>query len=378
MNFRLTWVWLVWFAGVCFYSFALAGIFFRNLFSVTFDKRLQEEAVQLVRFHAPALTKGLLRNPDVITFDEYNVVQDLSKDERIAQVVYLNKAGRVRWHKNPELITLDFPTYEQKVGLTSTAIYEAKATLTTKIFEVAGQPYYEVAVPFLSGRKEFVGMISLLVSRESVNATVRWGMNKYKLGALVVALLLGGPLYFFLYQFVLRPLEAMQDAVDGLSLKNLEWRASVRKDEFGDLGGAFEQFLEKVKAELSALRSREVARAGAERQWWSAIFQVMAQDRQAIVVDEDNNVLFTNIALSGPVPERMHLLDVVDSQQQDLLRLVGVALERPNELVQGDTLFHSRECHVRIVHLGDEAGMRRTLIFFEPKREETEFAHSRA
>ena len=50
--------------------------------------------------------------------------------------------------------------------------------------------------------------------------------------------------------------------------------------------------------------------------------QTLAQ--HAIVVDEDNSVLYTNFPITGTVTTdgKLHLLDVIDSQQQDVLRLV--------------------------------------------------------
>jgi len=79
--------------------------------------------------------------------------------------------------------------------------------------------------------------------------------------------------------------------------------------------------------------------------------------------------LYTNFPVTGSVTGegKLHLLDVIDSQQQDVLRLVGVALDRPNQVVEADTMFKSEPCHVKAVHLEEEGELRRTLILFEPK-----------
>ena len=96
---------------------------------------------------------------------------------------------------------------------------------------------------------------------------------------------------------------------------------------------------------------------------------VVSKNHRAIVVDEDKSVLYTNFPITGTVTTdgKLHLLDVIDSQQQDVLRLVGVALDRPNQVVEADTMFRSEPCHVKAVHLEEEGELRRTLILFETK-----------
>ena len=99
---------------------------------------------------------------------------------------------------------------------------------------------------------------------------------------------------------------------------------------------------------------------------------IVSKNHKAIVVDEDNTVLYTNFPITRADPAaHLHLLDVIDSQQQDVLRLVGAALDRPNQVVEGDTLFRQEPCHVRAVHLEEEGELRRTLILFESKRART-------
>ena len=380
MKPKLMLVWGLVLVGSCVYSFVVASVYFERLFRSTFDKRLQEDMVKLVQTYKPALAKGLVKKPDALTIDELDVMESLAKDKQVSQVAYFNKFGRVRWHRQASLIGQEIADYEKQVGR-SEVLYDAMKYKTYKIAPTPDGQYYEVAVPFYSGMadKDLLGALYLQVTRKYVDDMVSWGMGRYRLGAAVVAILIGLPLTLFLYLAVMKPLEKLLDGLDGLSLKNLEWKVEgTVRHEFADLHAGIGGLIEKLKGELTVLRAREDARAGSERQWWAGIFAVMGEGRQAIVVDEDNNVLFTNITLSGPVPERMHLLDVVDNQQQDILRLVGVALERPNDLVQGETLFQNKECKVRVVHLGSNADLKRTLIYFEPKREEPSFAPLRA
>ena len=114
----------------------------------------------------------------------------------------------------------------------------------------------------------------------------------------------------------------------------------------------------------------EKQRGGAEARWWESILKaVVSKNHRAIVVDEDNSVLFTNFPVTGTVTTdgKLHLLDVIDSQQQDVLRLVSVALDNPNQVKETDTMFRSEPCHVKAVHLDEDGETKRTLILFEPK-----------
>ena len=86
-----------------------------------------------------------------------------------------------------------------------------------------------------------------------------------------------------------------------------------------------------------------------------------------IVVDENNSILYANFELvSGMDAKNIHLLDVVDSQQQNLLRLVGQAFETPNKPVEGETVFRNQNLNVKVLHVGETAEMNRTLIMFYP------------
>ena len=143
-----------------------------------------------------------------------------------------------------------------------------------------------------------------------------------------------------------------------------------RNDEIGDVAAVISLFLTKVKAEISNAMVKEKQRGVAEARWWQSILMaIVSKNHKAIVVDEDNSVLYTNFPVTGTVTGegKLHLLDVIDSQQQDVLRLVGVALDRPNQVVEADTTFKSEPCHVKAVHLEEEGELRRTLILFEPK-----------
>ena len=106
------------------------------------------------------------------------------------------------------------------------------------------------------------------------------------------------------------------------------------------------------------------------------IFPIGLNDK-TIVVDEDNLILFTDYPpkISPPkagahlrkeMPEAPHLLDIIDSTDQDILRLIGVAIDRPGKIVECDATFRSEKKRVRVLHVDSEGGRKRTHIVFEP------------
>jgi len=366
---RLSSKWFSWFTMIGIYVMVLGGIFYYNLFKWTFDEKLKQEAIDMVRLYAPTLTTGLAHSQSAITMDENDVVMRFNKDDRVASLLYLNKYGEVRWFRDASKITETFEQFVKEVSLPTDAIEQAWLAKYYVVRAVPGLPLYDIAIP-LSVRGEVMGILDLQISREGVVKVINKAMNKYAVGAVGVLFLLGIPLYFFLHHFVLNPLLSLRDAIEAISFKNLELKCPPRHDEIGELANAINIFLSKVKAEVANTMVTEKQRGVAEASWWKSILSaVVAKSHKAIVVDEDNSVLFTNFPVAGTAAEegKMHLLDVIDSQQQDVLRLVGVALDRPNQLVEADTMFRGEPCHVRAVHLEEEGELRRTLILFEPK-----------
>lgn len=366
---RLSAKWFLWFAGIGVYVMFLGGIFYYNLFKWTFDERLKQEAIDMVRLYAPQLVNGLSRNQSAISMEEYDIITRLAKDDRVAALLYLNKYGEVRWFKDPKYITWTFDQFAKEVTLPTDAIEQAWLSKSPIVRAVPNLPLYDIAIP-LALRGEVLGILNMQVSREGVVKVINKAMRKYAIGAVGVLLLLGIPLYFFLHHFVLNPLLSLRDAVEAISFKSLELKFPPRHDEIGDVAGVIGLFLSKVKAEIANAMVKEKQRGAAEARWWQSILTaVVSKQHKAIVVDEDNSVLYTNFPVTGTVAAdgKLHLLDVIDSQQQDVLRLVGVALDRPNKVVEADTTFRGDPCHVKAVHLEEEGELRRTLILFEPK-----------
>jgi hypothetical protein len=365
---RLSAKWFLWFTGIGLYGMFLGGIFYYNLFKWTFDEKLKQESIDMVRLYAPTLIDGLSRNQGAITMSEYDTVSRFAKDDRVASMLYLNKYGEVRWYKDPSMITKSFDDFTRQVSLPTDAIEQAWLAKTPIVRPVANLQLYDIAIP-LQVRGDVLGILELQINREGVVKVIDAAMRKYAIGAVGVLLLLGIPLYFFLHHFVINQLLNLRDAIEAISFKTLELKFAAPNDEIGELSGVISIFLSKVRTEMTGLMNKEKQRGHAESHWWESILKaVVSKNHRAIVVDEDNTVLFTNFPVTpGTDDGKLHLLDVIDNQQQGVLRLVSAALDRPNQVVEDDTMFRSEPCHVKAVHLDEEGETKRTLILFEPK-----------
>ena len=291
--------WFLWFTMIGIYVMVLGGIFYYNLFKWTFDERLVEDAKSMVRLYAPTLISGLARSPNALTMDEHDVVLRFAKDDRVASLLYLNKFGEVRWFRDPGKITEPFETFVHEVSLPSDAIEQASLAKTPIVRAVPGLPLYDIAIP-LALRGEVLGIIDLQISREGVVRVINQAMRKYAAGAVGVLFLLGIPLYFFLHHFVINPLLSLRDAIEAISFKSLELKYAPRHDEIGGLANAVSIFLSKVKAEVANAMVKEKQRGAAEAKWWQSILMaIVAKNHRAIVVDEDNSVLYTNFPIAG-------------------------------------------------------------------------------
>ncbi len=365
---RLTMKWLMWFVGIGIYVMFLGGVFYYNLFKWTFDEKLKQDVIETVKVYAPTMRNGLLNNANAISFEEYDIMTSLTKDERITSMLYLSRQGRVRWHKEARFIGMHWDDFKAQVPPPTDAISQAYMSKLPKVRQVKGEPFYEIAIPF-SVRGEIIGIIDLMVSRAGAEVLIGSAMRKYVFGAVGVLFLLGLPLYFFFHHYVISPLDVLRESVEGVSVKNFDLRFAARPDEIGDLSGAITRLMGRMKGEIEQISNRDKTYKEAEQRWWRSLLSIIVPPTNyVIVVDENNSILYANFELSqGMDAKNIHLLDVVDSQQQTLLRLVGQAFEMPDQTVEGETVFKNQSFNVKVLHVGQTAETNRTLILFYPK-----------
>lgn len=92
----------------------------------------------------------------------------------------------------------------------------------------------------------------------------------------------------------------------------------------------------------------------------------------AIVLDSANSVIYSDFEVNSKKSEKPHLLDILGSKHLDLLKMVGMALDPPGNVLEADVVFRSQPMHLRAVH---QRG--RTHLIFSRRqptpREEREF-----
>ncbi|MCX7905264.1 MAG: hypothetical protein N2446_01010 [Elusimicrobiales bacterium] len=359
---------ILWFSLLGAYIMTLGGIFYHNLFKWTFDEKLKADVIETIKTYAPTLREGLLKNPRSITFEEFKLMNEtISRDERITSVVYVNRAGIIRWHREARFIGMSWDEYISQVPIMTDAIVQAKEAKSPKVRQVPKQPYYEIAIP-LSVNNEIVGMLLLLVSRATSQALISSAMKKYVIGAVFVLGILGVPLYLFISSHIFSKIDMLVEAIDAASFKTFELKFEVKNDEIGMLAESVNNLLKKFKKEIDGYVKKEKYFREIEEKWWKTILKtIVPHNEYVIVVDENNNVLYANFELRN-ISGSVHLLDVIDSQQQNLLRLVGQAFDNPGEVMEGETIFKGQNLAVKVVHIGDTPELNRTLILLYPKK----------
>ncbi|MGC9069950.1 MAG: hypothetical protein ACP5IO_01395 [Elusimicrobiales bacterium] len=365
---RISTKFIVMFSVVGIYIMGLGAIFYYNLFKWTFDEKLKADIIDTIKVYAPALREGLLKNRKSITFEEFKLMnENISKDERITSVVYINSAGIIRWHREPRFIGISWDEYVSQMPVMTDAIVQAKESKSPKVRAVPKQPYYEIAIP-LTVNNEIVGMLLLLVSRATSQQLISSAMTKYAIGAVVVLILLGVPVLVFMSHYIFTPLEMLAEAIDVASFKTFELKFDIKNNEIGLVAESVNNLLKKFKKEIEEYSKKDKYFREIEEKWWKTILKTLSHPNEyIIVVDENNNVVYANFEISN-VSSNPHLLDVVDSQQQTLLRLVGCAFDNPGEVIEGETVFKGQNLAVKVIHVGDTPELNRTLILFYPKK----------
>jgi HAMP domain-containing protein len=283
-------------------------------------------------------------------------------------VVYVGRNNRIRWHKEARFMGIPFDEFNAQIPFLTGAMNEAIMAKAHRARAVSGQPLFELAVPFTL-RGEIIGIMALTVTKAGAQGLVASAMSKYMVGAVLTLFLLGLPLYFFFIHYVTAPIEALRERVRYVSLRNPELRVPERSGEIGSLGAEFSAMAEKMRKELEENSRRAEESSETEGLWWRSLLgAIVPGSNYALVVNQDNNVLYANFDL-GRAGETgaVHLLDLVDNRQQALLRLASEALEAPGRVLEGEAVFRDKDMNAKILHIGSSPETGRTLILFQPK-----------
>ncbi|MBO5911409.1 MAG: hypothetical protein J6Q05_04390 [Elusimicrobiaceae bacterium] len=366
---KLTSKWLLWFVLVALYAAIIGGLFYYNLFKFVFDTKLQNEMVEMVRFRTPQLVQGLAAKPKQVSFNEASQIKDiLQNDARVKSIIYLNYDGSIRWHENTKFMGMSYADYNNSVGFDSNASVLAIRNGVPRAILTAGGDSYDMAIPLLAKGNTVAGVLDLTVSRAAARGLIRSSMVRYTVGAIIILALIGGVLYLFLLLKIIRPLVTLKDSIEAVSLNNLKLRYEPPKDEVGDVAVAVEGLLGKITEDIKGLENMEIMSLEKEKTWWKAVFAVtVPKGTRALVVDENNNVLYTNFELKVTEKRKVHLLDIFDGRQQEIIRVIGEALEKPTKVLRGNVKNNDVKCIVKAVQLPDDAGKNRIVVVLEPE-----------
>lgn len=368
---KLTSKWLLWFVLVAVYASVIGGLFYYNLFKFVFDKKLQNEMVEMVRYRAPSLVQQLAARPKgEATFREAEVMKGLVRnDDRIKSLVYLNYDGSIRWHENTKFLGMSYSEYNNAVGFDTNAVAQAMRDRLPRAILFGKGDAYDMAIPLLAKDNMVAGVVNVIVSRQNAKKLIEASMVRYAIGALIMMLLIGGVLYLFLLLKIIRPLTSLRDSIDAVSMNNITLSFPPRRDEIGDVAASVTTLLERVRDDVKGLERGEILSLEKEQQWWKAIFAVMVpKGSRALVVDENNNILYTNFELNVPGKDKVHLLDIFDSRQQEVIQVVGEAMENPTKVLRGAVENKNVQCVVKAVQLPDDAGKNRIVLVLEPEK----------
>ncbi len=370
---KITSKWIVWFAITALYIAALGAFACFYKLGYVFDTKLQSEMAEVVRSKVGTLVSSIAARPtgDATIAETDTLKQMINNDDRIVDVVYLNPNATIRWYKDPAFWGKPF---EEAVALNlfpTTAVYTAFTKQTLKVNKYGNGNFYEMAFPIKGAKGVLAGVVDLQVSRESTRSLVSSTMVWYAGAVLFAFALMGAILFIFIRVKIINPISSLNTAVNAVSLKEMTLSYPERNDEIGEVAESINSLFGKVKNELKGASTDVKRKKETESVWWQSLLAVsISKGSRAMVVDHDNNIMFTNFELNtenkeGPI----HLLDIFGGEQTELIEVVGKAMDAPGRVLRGTTNIGGKAVEIRAVLLPGEGGQEsRTMIVLEPVR----------
>lgn len=364
---KLSIKWLVCFAGTALYCAIIGGFFLFNLFVFVFDASLQNEIADSVSRNAGVMIEGLASKPR-ISFKELDLMNEwLRLDNRLQSIIYLNRDVSVRWHKTASYIGKGYDDARAEELFPTTVVAQAYNSGMPKVVMYGDGMYYDMAFPLTASNDELAGIINLQVSRSSAKANINSATIKYAFGSFFVMLMMGVVLYLFIHFKVISPLVSLENSIKSVSMKDLKLNYPSRNDEIGDVAVSVAALLNKIKKEFKGMEEQGKMKDETEQLWWKALLAVaIAKGSRALVVDQDNNIMFANFEIEVKKEGPLHLLDIFDSSQAQIIEVIGKAMDNPGKVYRGHSDMGKLKFDVRAVQLPSSDGRSRTMIVLEP------------
>lgn len=360
--------WFLWFSLVAGYAIILGALLYFNLFKHVFDINLQNQIIDTVTRSAGTLVEGLVNKPGYLSMAENDVINSWTRqDNRITGVVYFNGNGTVRWSKDVNMVGRTLQDYARNGFLETNAVPDAFKIGRPRVVLKHDGLAYEIAIPLKVKDEKVAGVISLDVSREQVKREINSALFSYLAGSIAILALMGFVLYLFVIKSVTNPIVYLTESIENISTKSFQLDFIARGDEVGLLAKAIESFLAKVKKELEEREQLDKNRHHYEQEWWSSVLAItIPKGSRAIVVDENNNIMHANFELKLKKDGPIHLLDIFGGTQQDIVHIVGQAMDNPGKIFRAKTESNGRPFGIKTLQLTSKGGIVRTIIVLEP------------
>ncbi|MCL2887869.1 MAG: hypothetical protein FWF35_00945 [Elusimicrobia bacterium] len=367
---RLSLKWFVAYAATALYVAIVGGIFFFNMFKFVFDEKLQQEISEEVRARAPVMIAALAANKPSVTFNEVQMMNNwLSSDDRIQSIIYLNRDASVRWHKVGDYMGLSYDDARSQDVFATNAVAQAYMKQMPRVVMYGSSMYYDMAFPLRAAQDEVVGIVNLQVSRQSAKELISSAMVRYASSCVVIFIIMGLILYIFIYVKVVSPLNNLAGAVDSISLKDLKLNYKERNDEIGGVAESVSGFLARIKKEFKGQEAQTKKKEETEQLWWKALLAAaISKGSRAVVVDNDNNIMFANFEINVKKDGPLHLLDIFDGQQSEVITIIGKAMDTPGKVFRGETSVGNTKYIIKAVQLPAQEEELRTMIVLEPDK----------
>lgn len=362
--------WFVCYAATALYTIIMGGFFFFSLFTFVFDAGLQNEIAEEVRSRAPVMIEGLASKPR-LSFAELDMMNNwLRSDDRVQNIVYLNRDASVRWHKVDSLIGKSYDDARAEDIFPTTAVAQAYNKGLPKVVMYGDGLYYDMAFPLRAADDELAGLVNVQVSRSGAKQLINKATFKYSYSAFFIMIIMGLILTLFIYFKIIAPLRFLEQSVRAVSTKDLKLSFRARNDEIGDVASAVNFLLSKIRKEFKGVQEQDKADDDMEQLWWKALLAVaIAKGSRALVVDQDNNIMFANFEIEVKKDGPLHLLDIFDSSQTQIIEVIGKAMDNPGKVYRGHSDMGKLKFDIRAVQLPSNEERPRTMIVLEPQKQ---------
>jgi len=194
---------------------------------------LGESMLHVVSENAP---DKLLGEEDLALF---KLVKDISQNEQVVYALITDKKGNIKAHSNIEKVD---KAYSPPANM---SILKKSGDFIISAFIHGGEEILFFQTPIIY-QKIKIGDVRVAISQEKILENIREA-KIFILLLTIIIIFLGIILSLILSIYFSRPINKLQQSTKALGMGDFEHRVTInRKDEFGDLGSAFNQMAEDL------------------------------------------------------------------------------------------------------------------------------------